>query len=67
MDDDDLRKVRTVADELRIVLLLEGDADETFLLVGVKLGIVAYNLSYGDRLETGQLRKSWIIFLRFLK
>ena len=61
MDDDDLRKVRTVTDELGVVLLLEGDTHEAFLLVGVKLCVVAHDLGYSDGLETCQLCKPWII------
>ena len=34
-DNDDLRKVRTVADELGVILLLEVDSHESLSLVGV--------------------------------
>ena len=34
-DNDDLRKVRTVADELGVILLLEVDSHESLCLVGV--------------------------------
>ena len=66
MDHDDLRKVRTVADELGVVLLLEGDTHESFLLVGVELCVVAHDLGHGDGLETCQFCKPWIILSVFL-
>ena len=60
VDDDNLRKVRTLADELCIVLLLERDAYEAFRLVSIQLGIVAYHLGDSDRLESCELCEPWI-------
>ena len=60
MDDDDLRKVRTLADELCIVLLLERDTNEAFCLVCIELGIVAYHLCNSDRLESCEFCEPWI-------
>ena len=44
MDDDDLRKIRAVADVLGVILLLEVGSDEALRLVCIKLRVVAYDL-----------------------
>jgi hypothetical protein len=62
---DDFGQVRTVADELGIVLFLKGYADEAFRLVGVKLGIVAHDLCCGDGLESGKFCLSRILLAVF--
>ena len=61
MDDNDFRQVRTLADELGIILLLEVCSDKAFFLVCIKLGVVVHNLCNLDRLESGKLSLAWII------
>ena len=52
-DDDDLRQVGAVADELAAVVTLEADAHEALGQVGLELGVVVDDLGGRDGLEAG--------------